>query len=305
MRTGHLDSRLQKLGAFPLRGRTLVAAAALLVIQAGLHAQTVTDFVNTSGWSAMRVGAATFADLYDNGAAGLDTTKITGLSGSNKIWDMVGDSTRPVFQIASGTTPSGPAYAWSVRLADFDVNGLKTGTVGMLLADSTHGYYGYAMSFAANGNVSLYRIKPAAPFNFNPGAFTFTYGNNATATGSAAVTAGGILRNYEQITSGTPLSATSDAWLTFVIPLSEIAAFTGDNNWTYVNTIGATAFTSSGTINGKITADYAGTTTSLLTFSSQSGTVVVPEPETYAGFATASLALFWVGRRRLQAPKAA
>lgn len=31
----------------------------------------------------------------------------------------------------------------------------------------------------------------------------------------------------------------------------------------------------------------------------------VPEPETYAGFATASLALFWLGRRRLQATKAA
>jgi len=272
------------------------AAFAVLLSGFGLQAQpTVTGFT-PSGWTGLKAGTSLLADAYDNGNASADPTKQSSLAGSNKIWDMVGDTTTPLFQISQGTLTSGgaTAYGWSIRLADFDSNGLKTGSVGLLLADPT-GYYGYALSFAANGAVSLYRINPNSPLNLTPSGFTFTF---------TSVSAGTILYSYQVTNSGTKLSATSDAWLTFVVPLTEIRSFTGNSSWTYTTSIGATAFTTSQPVNGSINADYAGTNTSLLTFSSESGTVtVVPEVSTalFTGGLILPLAAFQAWRRRRNA----
>jgi hypothetical protein len=279
----------------------IAAATALVLTLTKTQAQpTVSGFTPTGSWSGLKVGTAFLSDAYDAGNASLDPTKQSSLAGSNKIWDMVGNSTTPLFQIAEGTTSSGTAYGWSIRLADFDSNGLKTGSVGLLLSD-TSGYYGYAMSFAANGAVSLYRIRPVEPVNLTPSGFTFTYGNNTAASNTTAVSSGGILYSYAVTNAGTTLSASSDAWLTFVVPLTEIRAFTGNNLWTYNSSIGATAFTTSQPVNGSINADYAGTSTTALTFSSESGTVAsVPEIPTalFTGVLLAPLAAFKLWRRR-------
>lgn len=280
----------------------IIAGTALsaLAFSSQLSAQTVSGFTNTSGWSGLKVGSSFLADAYDSGSAGTDPTKQSSLAGSNKIWDMVGDTTIPLFQIAEGTASSVTAYAWSVRLADYTANGLKTGSVGLLLADAS-GYYGYAMSFAASGAVSLYRIKPSEPINLTPSGFTFTFGNNSAANNSTAVSTGGILYNYEAAGSGL---STNDAWLTFVVPLSEVRNFTGNSAWTYNTSIGATAFTTSQPVNGSINADYAGTSTAALTFSSQSGTVtVIPEIPTalFTGTLLIPLAALHAWRRRRSA----
>lgn len=286
------------------RGLTFAILLTLLFIPQRSAAQTVSGFTNSSGWSGLKVGSVFLTDAYDAGSSNLDVTKQSSISGSNSVWDLVGNTTIPLFQVAEGTiTSSGAAAnAWSVRLGDYRAQGLGNGNVGLLLADTT-GYYGYALSFASNGSVSLYRIKPNDPITLTPSGFTYTYGNNAAANNSSALTASGVLHNYEQITTGTQLSATTDAWLTFVIPLSEIRTFTGNSSWTYNSSVGATAFTGTQQVNTNINADYAGTSTTALSFGAQSGTVVaaaVPEIPTavFSAGLILPLAAFRAWRRR-------
>lgn len=240
------------------------AAVALLSAAISVRAQTVSGYTQSTAWAGMKVSPTTYlSDLYD-GASSADPSKQNSLNGSNKIWDLVGDQTNYLFKVSQGSTSGGTAYAFSVRLGDYQSGGLKQGAVGLLIQDSA-GFFGYGLQFAANGALSVFRITPTTT---NLTAASFTY--NFTTISSGAST---ILYNYETAT-GTPLSSTTDAWLTFVIAQSELTSFRG-TTWTYNANIGASAFTSSSALNGQINADFPGSG-GTITFASESG---VPVPE--------------------------
>lgn len=290
---------------FPGFRSTFVAVCSLAIVLVAAptmaQAQTVAGFTNVSGWSGMKVNSTTYlADAYD-GASGLDPTKQNSLNGSNSVWDMVGNQSTYLFQVATGTTSSGSAVAFSIRLGDYTSQGLKQGSVGLIMED-TNGYFGYGLQFAANGGVSIYRLKPVTPINLTPSGFTYTWGNNAAANNTNTIASGAstILYNYQSATSGTSLSTSGDAWLTFVVSLTEIQNFRSDSNWSYNANVGALAFTSSNALNGNINSDYPGTSTSSLTFSAESGSPVPEFPTALllGGLLAPLGALQWWRRRR-------
>lgn len=277
----------------------LLRSGACLALFGGVvsvRAQTVAGYTQNTSWAGMKVNSSTFlSDLYD-GATGLDPSKQNQLNGSNRIWDLVGDQTSPLFRVSQGTTSSGAAYAFSVRLADWQSGGLKQGAVGLLIQD-TGGFFGYGLQFAANGGLSVFRITPTTT-NLTAASFTFNF---STISAGAST----VLYSYE-VATGTPLSAGSDAWLTFVISQSELNSFRG-TTWAYNANIGASAFTSSSALNGQINADFPGSG-GTITFASESGTVVPEFPTAILlGAMTLPLAglVFWRRRRAAQTKQAA
>lgn len=271
------------------------ASATILMLGAliSVRAQTVAGFTQSTSWVGMKNSSTTYlSDFYD-GASGADPSKQNQLNGSNKIWDLVGDQTNHLFQVSQGTTSAGTAYAFAVRLGDYQATGLKQGSVGLLVQDS-NGFFGYGLQFAANGAVTVFRITPTTT---DLTAASFTYSYTTIASGASTV-----LYSY-QTASGTALSSTTDAWLTFVIAQSEISNFRG-TTWTYNSNVGASAFTSSSALNGQINADFPGSG-GTISFATESG---APVPEFPTALLTAGLLLpglavvLW---RRRQAASAA
>jgi hypothetical protein len=100
----------------PTSSATFRATSVALFLGSALivSAQTVTGFTNVSGWSGMKTDATTYlADRYDTEAGapsnGSDPTKQNSLNGSDSVWNMVGNQSTYLFQVASGTTSSGAA----------------------------------------------------------------------------------------------------------------------------------------------------------------------------------------------------
>lgn len=270
----------------------------LLASFVSAQAQTVSGFTNTSGWSGMKINSTTYiSDLLDN-PNGTDLSSQSGMNGANAPWDMVGDQSLYVFQVATGTTSSGDAVAFSVRLGNFQTNGLKQGSAALMLKDTT-GIWGYGLQFSSNGALSVFRASTSPNVAMTPSGFTFTWGNDLAASNGNSLASGAstVLYNYQAVTGGQ--IGGSDAWLTWVISLAEIRTFRSNPSWTYNPDVGALAFTSSNALNGNVNADYQGATGGTLVFSSQSGTVVPEFPTALIlGAMTLPFGIFEFLRRR-------
>lgn len=265
------------------------------------HAQvTLANFVaDANGYQNLKIGSTNLIDGYDNGTANSDPSKQSQLNGTNVTFDMVGNTTYSVVQVASGTMSGTGASAVAVRVRfAYDNKGFKSGGAVALFQNGTS-VFGVGLSVTSNNSFSLLSLtsNPGTTFNAQ---YQFTAGPTPIATNSTRY-------SYTQINAGTGgnVSSSSDAFLTFVVLQSELQAISP--GFSFGSTTGVSVFTNgggNGLGSGGINMDFISsdnTATGSLAFGSTSGsTSTIPIPE----FSTAmilGLALFppiFLSRRR-------
>lgn len=263
----------------------------------GAHAQvTLANFVaDANGYQNLKIGSTNLIDGYDNGTANSDPSKQSQLNGTNVTFDMVGNSTYSVVQVASGTISGASAVAVRVRFA-YDNKGFKAGgAVALFQNNST--VFGVGLSVTSNNSFTLLSLTS------NPGTtldaqYQFTVGPTAISTDSARY-------SYTQINAvtGGNVSSTSDAFLTFVVLQSELQAIS--SGFSFGSTTGVSVFTNgggNGLGSGGINMDFISsdnTLTGSLAFGSTSGsTVPIPEFSTAMILGVVLFPPIFLSRRR-------
>ena len=265
----------------------------------GARAQvTLANFVaDANGYQNLKIGSANISDGYDNGTVNADPSKQSQLNGTNVTFDMVGNSTYSVIQVASGTMSGSGASAVAVRVRfAYDNKGFKAGgAIALFQNNST--VFGVGLSVTSNNSFTLLSLTS------NPGTtldaqYQFTVGPTAISTDSARY-------SYTQINAGTGgnVSATSDAFLTFVVLQSELQAIS--SGFSFGSTTGVSVFTNgggNGLGSGGINMDFISsdnTLTGSLAFGSTSGsTVPIPEFSTAMILGVVLFPPIFLSRRR-------
>lgn len=274
--------------------RTSALAGLALIAVLGARGQsTVSSLTQSSAnFSAALYNGSYLSDLYDNKNAGTDLSKQNGLSGSASNWDMVGNSTTALLQIATGS--ANDVY-FRVRLADYKATG-NTGAA-FVLVNTGSTVFGVGALLANNAAATgTYFFTPLAGTTLNS---SFQY--NAPVLLSTTNYNYSLASNID--TGSTSLgSAGNDAYMTFRILNSDltnngVSGTTFSTDYTqfgysvFTNTNGVTT---SSNINGDWISTLGNSNTGSLAFAT------VPEPSTWAstGVMLAFGGLIWWRRRK-------
>lgn len=302
--------------------RTLAAALFLTLVafvpavQAQVTALTA-DSTSFKGLLSLNAGGY-LSDPYDFGNQGLDPSKQSGLNGSSTMWDLVGNSTKPLVQVGLGTFTgtlntsastsqsytNASAVYFRVRLADYQV---QTGSVVVLFNNGAQSF-GFGAQLGNTGSNSnkngVYYITPNAGTTLTAGfqysttqiyydAGAFNYSTVTAIDGANGPYAGEI---------STVNTRLDDAYLTFVVLNSNLVTPNG-TPFAVTNNTQMTVFTNNNSqMNGNINADYlsfnatGNSNTNPLEF----GSMAIPEPSTWisSGVMLLGGGLMWWRRRR-------
>lgn len=280
-----VQQRLTALGSIPtmcrqsqslvLRSAVVLGFAGVFLVPGAYAQVTVAGFTNASGFQDLKIGTNNVVDGYDNGNANSDPTKQNQLNGTNSRFDLVGNASFGVVQIATGTVQvssvATAAMAFRIRLADFNANnGIKSGSVITLIQNDTS-VFGVGLGVTANGGVTLAGI---------------TSNTGTTLTASYQYTLGTTISTdaarYSYTQANSAIGGTSDAFVTFVVLASELSTIS--SGFTFGTNTGVSVFTNSGGSglgSGNINADFITSDNTFggsLAFGSTSGsTAPIPE----------------------------
>lgn len=304
--------------------RTPAAACllALLAFASAGQAQITTLTQNSTAYNPLlsfNTGGY-LADPYDFGNQGLDASKQSGLNGSSTMWDLVGNSAKPLVQVGTGTftgtlnTSASTSQSYKdesavyfrVRLADYQV---QTGSVVILFNNGAQSF-GFGAQLGNTGSNAtkngIYYIKPNAGTSLTAGfqysttqiyydAGAYDYSTVTAIDGANGPYAGEI---------STVNTRLDDAYLTFVVLNSNLVTPNG-GTFAVTGATQMTVFTNNNSqMNGNINADYlsfsvaANNNTNPLEF----GAMVIPEPSTWISSGVMLLGgglMWWRRRRRL------